>query len=194
MTGEAELIEFRSDVENLAAQGGLVAHAPEMKAALETARALDAFCADRDVQVALHVVARPGEGLSREALLAQAERFALAQQADGSLSHADAHGRTLFRLSDRSGARLDAAATPLAAISLTMDVPRTPDTARSFEAMSRLAVALATDLGGAIVDDNGRALDERALAAIEAQLATIRAELEARGFPPGEALAARLFG
>ena len=196
VVGEAELIEFRSDVEDLASRLGWRATAPEMKSALEGARALDAFCADRDIQVALHVVAKSPEGFARESLPALRERFSLEPRADGAWMHADGQGRPLFVVSDRSGGHLDASgpAVPhLVALSLAMDVPRTPDTARSFEAMARLATSLATELGGAIVDDNGTVLDPRALSAIEAQLEAVRVELDARGFAPGEPLALRLF-
>jgi len=196
VVGEAELIEFRSEVENLAAKAGLHATSPEMKAALEGARELDAFCADRDIQVALHVVARTPEGIDRQAVLGLSERFGLGLEEDGRLAHRDAMGRLQFHVGDRSGARLDAhgpAVTPLMALSLTMDVPRAPDTQRSFESMARLAASLAAELGGVIVDDNANALDERSLAATEAQLVSIGGQLGERGFTPGEALALRLF-
>jgi hypothetical protein len=52
---DAELIEFRSEVETLATRIGATVEAPEMREALEAARDLDRRCADADVQVALHV-------------------------------------------------------------------------------------------------------------------------------------------
>ena len=66
VVGEAELIEFRSAVETLGATLGATLSAPEMRAALEGARALDKACAESDIQVALHVIgqgidATPGE-------------------------------------------------------------------------------------------------------------------------------------
>ena len=60
---EAQLIEFRSEVENLANKVGASVSAPEMRAAVEAARELDKLCADSDIQVALHVV---GEGVSAD--------------------------------------------------------------------------------------------------------------------------------
>jgi hypothetical protein len=64
--GEAELLEFRSQVETLAAMHGGTASAPEMRASLEAAAALDRACADLDIQIALHVLgeapAEPPEG------------------------------------------------------------------------------------------------------------------------------------
>jgi hypothetical protein len=66
VVSEAELIEFRSAVETLGAKLGATLSAPEMRAALEGARALDKACAESDIQVALHVIgqgidATPGE-------------------------------------------------------------------------------------------------------------------------------------
>jgi len=66
VVSEAELIEFRSAVETLGARAGATMSAPEMRGALEAARALDKTCADSDIQVALHVIGQrieppPGE-------------------------------------------------------------------------------------------------------------------------------------
>ncbi len=76
---------------------------------------------------------------------------------------------------------------------LALDVPRTPEVRRSYDAMVLHARDLCVALGGIIVDDNGRPLDERALAAIGAQLDAVRSALEARGIEPGSPAALRLF-
>lgn len=76
---------------------------------------------------------------------------------------------------------------------LSLDVPRTPEMRRGYDAMVVYARDLCARLGGVIVDDNGRPLDERALAAIGAQLDAVRATLEARGIEPGGPAALRLF-
>ena len=78
-------------------------------------------------------------------------------------------------------------------VSLTLDVPRTAEPARSFEAMARAARQLAAASGGRVVDDNGAELDERALAAISAEVEAVRARLAEAGFEPGSELALRLF-
>jgi hypothetical protein len=54
--GDAELLEFRSGVEGMAAALGAHLSAPEMREALDAARSLDGICAEADIQVALHVV------------------------------------------------------------------------------------------------------------------------------------------
>jgi hypothetical protein len=76
---------------------------------------------------------------------------------------------------------------------LSLDVPRTPQVRRGFDAMVVHARDLCAALGGVIVDDNARPLDERALAAIGVQLDAVREALEARGIEPGGPAALRLF-
>jgi hypothetical protein len=86
------------------------------------------------------------------------------------------------------------AATPRAdGVTLTLDVARTPDPGRSYEAMARAGRDLAAAQGGRLVDDAGRELDERALASIGAQLEVVRRLLAGRGIEPGSPLALRLF-
>jgi hypothetical protein len=74
-------------------------------------------------------------------------------------------------------------------VTLLLDVPRTPDVARSYEAM----VQRARGLGGRLVDDNGNPLDERALAAIGVEVDATRARMAELGVEPGSPLALRLF-
>ena len=78
-------------------------------------------------------------------------------------------------------------------ITLTLDVARTAEPARGYEAMARAGRDLARAQGGRLVDDRGRELDERALASIAAQLETVRRLLAGRGIEPGSPLALRLF-
>ncbi len=156
VVSDAELIEFRSEVENMATRMGASVSAPEMRAALDSARELDRTCADADIQVALHVVGVAGA-------------------ADADFSHKP------FQVAPRADGW-----------TLTLDVARTPEPARGFEAMARAGRQLA-GASGRLVDDNGNPLDERALASIGAQLEAVRATLAERGIEPGSPLALRLF-
>jgi len=191
--GEADLIEFRSAVETLAASVGATVAAPEMRAAMDAARALDDFCADADIQVVVHVQGGPFPGTK---IRATAEAGGLTLENDGKFSLRNEDQRLLYTLAARDGAAFTAEGIKDAepgALTLALDVARTPDTRRSFESMTRLAHQLAAVLGGSMVDDNGNALDERAIAAIAQQLDAVRARLEARGVPPGGPTALRLF-
>jgi hypothetical protein len=156
VVGDAELVEFRSEVETLGAALGARLSAPEMREELDKARALDGLCSDNDIQVALHV-----SGVAPEALAAEGGEFQVAPRADG--------------------------------ISLILDVPRTSEPEKAFEAMARSARQLADAGGGRVVDDNGSPLDERSLRAIEVELEAVRARLAAAGIEPGSELALRLF-
>jgi hypothetical protein len=78
-------------------------------------------------------------------------------------------------------------------VTLTIDVPRTVEPSRSYEAMARAGRDLATARGGRLVDDEGRELDERALAAVGVQLEVVRRLLAGRGLEPGSPLALRVF-
>ncbi len=190
--GEADLIEFRSAVETLAASIGATVSAPEMRAAMEAARALDAFCADADIQVVVHVQGGPFAGTR---IRATAEAAGLALE-DGRFALRNDAGLLLYTLGARDATAFSAEtmrdAAP-AGLTLALDLARAPDTRRSFESMARLAHQLAAVLGGSMVDDNGNILDERAVAAIAQQLDAVSAQLAARGIPPGSAAALRLF-
>lgn len=152
---EAELLEFRSAVETLAARIGAAVDAPEMRQALESARDLDRLCAEADIQVALHVI-----GVSGVPEIPSSP-FQIEARDDG--------------------------------FTLALDVGRTSDPARAYEAMARAAVTLAAERGGRVVDDNGSVLDDRALASIGGQLDAVRETLAGRGIEPGSPLALRLF-
>jgi ZipA, C-terminal FtsZ-binding domain len=78
-------------------------------------------------------------------------------------------------------------------VTLLLDVPRTPEPTRSYEAMVRTARQLAAAHGGRLVDDNNNKLDERALAAIGVEVDTMRARLAELGIEAGSPLALRLF-
>jgi len=150
VVSESDLLEFRSQVETMAAAHRASVSAPPMREALEAAQGLDRACADVDVQIALHVLGADEANL-------EGEGFAVAPRADG--------------------------------VTLLLDLPRTPNLAKSYAAM----VKAARELGGRVVDDNGNQLDDRALAAIGAEVEALRTRLSEIGIEPGSPLAQRLF-
>lgn len=196
VVGESELLEFRSEVETLASKLGASVNSPEMRESLEAARKLDSVCAEADIQVAFHVVAVPGTSFTGTKLRAAAEASGFLLDGEGRFALSDELGRELYVLCDRDGARFsgptmkDASPT---ALTLSMDVPRTPDTLHTFDAMVRFGRHLASLMDGTLVDDNDKPLDDRSVSAIGAQLTVVCGALEAHGISPGSRLALRLF-
>ena len=189
VVNEGELIEFRSEVENLAASLGASVAAPEMKQAMDHARELDQFCADADIQIVLNLVATAGSAFPAAKLESAIAAAGLGREPDGQHALRDADGRVLYAVYAEQG-ESDGEISKLA---FSLDVPRVPEVRKTYESMVRFAHQLAAGLGGALIDDNGRALDEQSLSAIGAELETVRRALEGRRLPPGGALALRLF-
>ena len=189
VVNEGELIEFRSEVENLAATLGASAVAPEMKQAIDRARELDQFCADADIQIALNVLSAAGSAFPKAKLESAIAAAGLGRLADGQHALRDAHGGILYAVILVGGEKDG----EIAKLVFSLDVPHVPDVRKSYESMVRFARQLAAGLGGSLIDDNGRPLDERSLAAIGAELDAVRQALERRGLAPGGTLAMRLF-
>jgi hypothetical protein len=154
LVSEAELIEFRSAVEDLAAKQGGTVSAPEMRAALDAARELDKACADSDIQVALHVIgqgiepppgAHPFQAVRREDGLTLVLDVAVTRDLGRSYEEmarvargmADAHGA---RLVDDRGTALDERA--LASIGAQLEAVRQTLAAHGVETGSPLALRL----------------------------------------------------
>jgi len=154
VVSDAELIEFRSQVETLGAKLGASVAAPEMRAALEAARELDRACADGDIQVALHVVGQgieapageqPFQVVRREDGVTLVMDVALTAQLGASYEAMARAGRDLAaahgaRLVDDRGNALDERA--LAAIGAQLDAVRQALAARGIETGSPLAARL----------------------------------------------------
>ena len=154
VVSDAELIEFRSEVETLGAKLGATFAAPEMRHALEAARELDRTCAENDIQVALHVVGpaiepalgeQPFQVVRRENGLTLVLDVALTSDlahsyeamARAGRSLADSHGA---RLVDDRGNALDERS--LAAIGAQLEAVRQALAGHGIETGSPLALRL----------------------------------------------------
>jgi hypothetical protein len=151
---EAELIEFRSEVENLANKVGAAVNVPEMRAAMEAARELDKVCADSDIQVALHVVGgaidadlgeQPFQVVRREDGVTLVLDVALTPDLSASYEAMARAGRALAearggKLVDDRGQELDARG--LAVIGAQLEAVRQTLAARGIETGSPLAQRL----------------------------------------------------
>jgi hypothetical protein len=154
VVSDAELIEFRTEVDNLAAKLGASVSAPEMRQALDAARELDRTCADSDIQVALHVIAenleppadeQPFQVVRREDGVTLVLDVALTRDLVQSYEAMARAGRSLAtahggRLVDDRGNPLDDRA--LAAIGAQLEAVRQTLAARGIDTGSPLALRL----------------------------------------------------
>jgi FtsZ-interacting cell division protein ZipA len=192
----AQLSMFCDAVRHCAEQSSAMAACPETAAALESARDLDAFCAEVDVAIGANVIAGEDGTFPGAEIRALAEGAGFRLEPDGVFRLRDGQRRILLTLDNHEPAPfLPEQIKNLATRGLTLmlDVPRVPDGLavldRMFETGSRLAQAL----GGSLVDDNRVALSAAGIARIRQQVAGIYARMEAHGIGAGTARALRLF-
>ncbi|HTF15066.1 MAG TPA: cell division protein ZipA C-terminal FtsZ-binding domain-containing protein [Burkholderiales bacterium] len=189
-----ELAAFGAAIESAAASVGALAAVPDPAPALAKARELDRFCGEVDIRFAVHVVSDTGAfSGTRLGGLAQAAGFEL-DEPDGKFRHRDEAGRVICALAnlEPSPFSIDGLRSlSTHGVTLELDVPRTPRGA--FVQFRDSVQFFARELNARIVDDNRQPLGPAAFDAIGAQLRAIHRSMEARGIPPGGALALRLF-
>ncbi|MDR1463248.1 MAG: ZipA [Azoarcus sp.] len=162
---------------------------------LGNARALDRFCAEVDVQIAVNVVSEKAMGGARIFSLAEAEGLRL--EGDGAFHARASDSRTLYVLSNGENPpfeRATLAAIQTKHLSLILDLPRVIDAASEFEDMMRFASHIAKTLGASVVDDNWQPFGAESLEAIRNRVRRYQMRMNEEGIPPGGSLARRLFG
>ncbi len=192
----AELQGFLANAHRAADSVGGLATAPDPAATAAQAAALHEFCTSVDVAIGLNVAAT-SSGFSGTKLRGLIEAAGFRALPDHTYVLADDAGTTLCTLTDGNGGGLDPQVLrgqSVRAISLLLDVPRTPGTVAQFERMATQARQFAQALSGSVVDDSGRVLDEASIARIRTQLASMLKAIRARGIEPGDAIARRIFG
>lgn len=194
--GAAQLGVFTDAVRAAAAKTGGSAEYPEIHAAVERARELDAFCADVDVAIGVNVVAAAGTSFSGSDIRSHAEAAGFKLEPDGVFHYRGDTQQTLFTLDNHEPLPFipeQIKSLTTAGVTLLLDVPRVADGRRALETMVETAEGLANALGGRLVDDNRVALNAAGIATIRQQLDGIASSMAAHGIPPGEERALRLF-
>lgn len=191
-----QLNGFCDALREWAARHGAAAECGDTAAALETARALDAFCGDMDVAIGVNVVAPSGSAFPAEQVAKAAVAAGFSLEPDGLFHLCDAEGHTLFTMENHepepfAGARV--AAMQTTGLTLLLDVPRIADGVAVLDQMVQVGSTLAESLGGILVDDNRAPLQQAGLARIRQQLQEIHAAMAARDIAAGSTRALRLF-
>lgn len=194
---EIEFSEFAQKVEGLADTLQASFELPDMREAVERARSLDAFASAHDALLSLQLRARRA---------AWTPGFVQQQARSLGLMHGVLPGRMVLPASEAGAPpqlvlQMDAQAAladeperaAVRELTLSLDVPQTPQQHQPFEAWVRLAGQLAEALEAEVCDDAGQPIPPQAFEAIRASLAELYAELEAADLPAGSVAARRLF-
>ncbi|QEL65159.1 ZipA-like protein [Oryzomicrobium terrae] len=192
---EHELAAFHSAMRQVADQFMAVADLPLQRGFLETARELDGFCAQVDIQIGLNVVADqqlfPGTKIR-----ALAESAGMSLEASGAFVRRDDLGRAVYALigHDPGGFAADTMKTLQSrALTFLLDVPRIAHGDRVFLQVVELARRFADSLHGRVVDDNGQPFTDAMIEPIRRQIVQYQTAMAARGIPAGGPVALRLF-
>jgi len=178
-----EFSEFGQAVQTLARGiGAPLPELPEMAAVLEHARQLDAACARLDAVIGLNV--QTPTALSPAELAALAAGLDLEERGNNRFTRVGDEGDALFSLSLGERAQQ---------LTLLLDLPRAPASARPWERMVECAELCAARTGGQVVDDAGRPFSPASAADVARELAARHDALATAGLDAGSTAALRVF-
>lgn len=194
---EIEYSEFVQKVQAFAEAVGAMPDFPDMLEVAARARELDNFASPHDAQ--LSMVLRANSAAWSVGFIQQsaARQGFVPGSLPGRLvlPSPDAGAPPVLVLGFDPQAALadDPAAAALRDITLSLDVPQTPEAAEPFAAWQEVARALATSMDGTLVDDRGWPITLQHFTGIATDLKTLYAQLAQRDLAAGSAAARRLF-
>lgn len=197
MVSATTLAAFLEGIHQLAQRFSGLVELPTPAQVMARAGELDAFCAAVDLQLALHVVPRPGSSDTMSGARLQPVIAAAGLRQEGErLVAVDEGGAEAFALTCQTAtgdhaARIEALA--MTGLSFSLDVPRVEDGAAAFERMLALARQCADALGGQLADAHGNPLAEATLAAIRVRIEELQVKMARMAIPAGSLRALRLF-
>ncbi|NBT10257.1 MAG: cell division protein FtsZ [Betaproteobacteria bacterium] len=189
--------EFVQKVQTFADALGAAVDFVDMSEAVSRARELDEFAHAHDAQLAVHLRAR-GPSWTVGYLQQCAARHGMAPGAIAGQwvlpsEEPDSPPLVLLTFDAQAALAEDLDQSALRECTLSLDVPQTPEAVEPFSHWQRLASALAQDLDGALVDDDGRPVSIQQFAGIHQELQRLYEALAARDLPAGSIAAQRLF-
>ena len=179
------------------AQGiGAVSQREDVEAATVRSQAVDAFCADSDIEIVVNVIGKSGATFASTKVRGLAESNGLTALDTGEYQMRDERGHVLFSLRNMNADEppgIKSAGSYLTGLTFALDVPRAAQPARVFEQMMKLALRFADTLQGDVVDDNRKLLTANGRKVISDTIVSIAGEMEAMGVAPGSSAALRLY-
>ncbi len=192
----ATLAVFNDLIVKFSASVNAVSQREDVNVAARRAQAIDAFCADTDIEIAVNVVGKNGNTFAVTKLRGLAESKGMLAIDSGEYVMRDDHGHLLFTLRNFDPAEppgIKRSTGYIEGITFALDVPRTLNAHRVFEQMFNLSQQFADVLQGEVVDDNRRVLTSNGRKVIADTIVHIATEMEAKGIEPGSATALRLY-
>lgn len=193
---EIEYSEFVQKVGAFAEGLGASPDFPDMLDAVARARELDAFASQHDAQ--LTAVLRANSIAWSVGYIQQAAgRHGFVPGSPGRLvlpaAEEGAPPMLVLAFDPQAALADDPGHAALRELSLSLDVPQTPESAEPFAAWQQLARKLADDLDATLVDDQSNPITLHAFAAIGHELDRLYRALESRDLAAGSPAARRLF-
>ncbi len=193
---QASLTAFNDLIVKFSASVNAVSQREDVNVAARRAQAIDAFCADTDIEIAVNVMGKNGGTFAVTKLRGLAESKGMLAIDSGEYVMRDDRGHLLFTLRNFDPAEppgIKRSTGYIAGISFALDVPRTPNAHRIFEQMFNLSQQFADVMQGEVVDDNRRPLTANGRKVIADTIVHISTEMEAKGIEPGSVTARRLY-
>jgi ZipA-like protein with FtsZ-binding domain len=194
---EIEYSEFAQTMQAFAENAGAMIELPDMLEVAARAKELDAFASQHDAQLTVTLRAN-GVAWSPGYLLQVSGRHGFVPGAVAGrlvLPSGEDHAPPLLMLIFDARAVLsdEPELAAVREVTLSLDVPHTPESAEPFAAWQQAARELADDMGATLVDDQGHAVTLHAFNAIGQELRQMYRALKAHDLEAGSASARRLF-
>ena len=175
---------------------GAVSQREDVTLATARAQAVDAFCADTDIEIAINVIGKSGGTFATTKVRGLAESSGLTALDSGEYELRDELGHALFTLRNMNADEppgIKHAGAYLSGLTFALDVPRATQPGSVFTRMITLALRFADTLQGDVVDDNRKVLTANGRKVIADTIGGIAEEMQAKGVVPGSSAALRLY-
>ncbi|PUA19400.1 cell division protein ZipA C-terminal FtsZ-binding domain-containing protein [Glaciimonas sp. PCH181] len=178
------VISLRQICDDLGAEPDI----PDMTEVMQGARALHQFVIEHDAQLGVNIQSK-GAPWAINTLMSALARQGFDARPEGRLIMSDGDGGVLFSLSTNAGATSETTGR----LTLLLDVPRVSQARDGYGAMVACARALASRLGGVVVDDSNQPLADAQLAEIAGQVDAFYLDMDGAEISAGSTRALRLF-
>ena len=200
---QIEYSEFVMKTQGFADATGGEPEFPDMLEEVARARELDQFASAHDAQLsftlrATHTAWSPGyvaQNAAKLGFVAGSIPGRMVLPATGGGERGERGAAPLLGLSFDTQAAMaeDPEQTALREVTLSLDVPQVAREEQPFMRMREAAAALASSMGGEVMDDNANLIAPEAMDVIASELEQLYDTLDARDLSAGSVLARRLF-